>query len=301
MVMPEDVSDLNVVTTKLSEFLHLSPPDIARAIKNSDRPPFQAVAIKRDITWEELSLVKTHRLDLPGMEIGIEPIRKYPGGNVAAHILGYVGEIDKGELSQSRDYKMGDCVGKYGVERTWERYLRGVDGGRQVEVDAVGKELRVLKEVPPIPGHNLILTIDLDLQRYGEKLLGEHAGAIIAMDPASGEILAFCSRPTFLPALFAKGKTTIRNVAHLRYKESNRLRDAALEWKRLGGLVDVLGDGLVVHGWATLSGAVIDPHNDHRLAMSAAIIGLKVPGITIKDEHCVNKSFPVFWDLWDAL
>ncbi len=102
-------------------------------------------------------------------------------------------------------------------------------------------------------------------------------------------------------ALFAKGNTIIRNVAHLRYKESDRLRDTALEWIRLGGLVDVLDDGLVVCGGNVLSGAVIVPHNDHRLAMSGAIIGLKVPGIMIKDEHCVNKSFPAFWDLWDSL
>jgi 3-phosphoshikimate 1-carboxyvinyltransferase len=125
-------------------------------------------------------------------------------------------------------------------------------------------------------------------------------GGLIGVDVDMGDM------PDVVPtlaaiALFAKGKTTIRNVAHLRYKESDRLRDTALEWIRLGGRVDVLGDGLIVHGGNKLSGAEIDPHNDHRLAMSAAIIGLKVPGITIKDAHCVNKSFPAFWNLWDVL
>jgi 3-phosphoshikimate 1-carboxyvinyltransferase len=102
-------------------------------------------------------------------------------------------------------------------------------------------------------------------------------------------------------ALFAKGKTFIRNVAHLRHKESDRLKDTAFEWIGLGGLVDVLDDGLVVHGGNKLSGSEADPHNDHRLAMSVAIIGLKVPGIRIKDENCVEKSFPAFWELWDTL
>jgi penicillin-binding protein 2 len=100
---------------------------------------------------------------------------------------------------------MGDWVGKYGVELTWEKHLRGSDGGRQVEVDAAGKEVRVLKEVQPVPGRNLFLTIDLELQRYAEELLGKQSGVIIAMDPLTGEILAFCSSPAFPPTLFAKG------------------------------------------------------------------------------------------------
>jgi len=102
-------------------------------------------------------------------------------------------------------------------------------------------------------------------------------------------------------ALFAEGKTVIRNVAHLRYKESDRLKDTAIEWVGLGGLVDVLDDGLVIHGGSRLTGSQVDPHNDHRLAMSAAIIGLRVPGVWIKDENCVEKSFPTFWELWDRL
>jgi len=205
MVMPEDVDDLQGLTKRLSRFLHLSASKIEGKIRDRNRPPFQPIKIKGDISWREMSLLKTNRLDLPGVQISIEPIRTYPHGKVAAHILGYVGEIDKEELKSKKGYKMGDCVGKCGVEWAWEGHLRGIDGGRQVEVDAVGKEVRVLREVPPIPGHNLYLTIDLDLQRYAEKLLSERAGAIIAMDPTTGEILAFCSSPSFQPSLFAKG------------------------------------------------------------------------------------------------
>jgi penicillin-binding protein 2 len=205
MVTPEDVDDLAGFTEKLSQVLDLSPEEIMHSIKDPDRPPFQPVAIKKDVSWEELSFIKTYRLDLPGVEIQIEPIRTYPYDTLAAHVLGYVGEINRDELQKRKGYQMGDWIGKSGVEFTWEEHLRGIDGGRQVEVDAVGKEVRVLKEVPPVAGNNLYLTIDLDLQQYGERLLGKRAGVIVAMDPLTGEILAFCSSPSFRPALFAEG------------------------------------------------------------------------------------------------
>ena len=208
MVTPEDVDDLQGLTDKLSPVLNLTAEEITHTFKDRDRPPFQPVAIKKDVSWEELSFIKNHRLDLPGVEIQIEPVRTYPYDTVAAHVLGYVGEINRDELRKRRGYKMGDSIGKSGVEFTWEERLRGIDGGRQVEVDAVGKEVRVLNEVPPVAGNNLYLTIDLDLQQYGEQLLGKRVGAIIAMDPLTGEILALCSSPSFRPALFAEGVST---------------------------------------------------------------------------------------------
>jgi len=114
------------------------------------------------------------------------------------------------------------------------------------------------------------------------------------------------SMPDMVPTLaavaaFAEGATLIRNVVHLRHKESDRLRTVALEWRRLGVRVDEMADGLVVNGGGRLSGAVVDPHDDHRLAMALAILGLRTPGIKIKDEQCVSKSFPDFWRLWDGL
>jgi 3-phosphoshikimate 1-carboxyvinyltransferase len=102
-------------------------------------------------------------------------------------------------------------------------------------------------------------------------------------------------------ALFADGKTMIRNVAHLRHKESDRLGDLAAEWQKMGAHIEVLEDGLVIQGGERLSAAVLNPHDDHRLAMSAAVVGLKTPGIKIEDPECVYKSFPHFWELWDKL
>lgn len=102
-------------------------------------------------------------------------------------------------------------------------------------------------------------------------------------------------------ALFAHGPTTIRNVPHLRHKESDRLKSIAIEWNRLGGRIKELSDGLIIHGGGAISGAVVNPHNDHRLAMGLATIGLRVPGIKIRQEGCVDKSFPAFWELWDSI
>ena len=101
--------------------------------------------------------------------------------------------------------------------------------------------------------------------------------------------------------LFAEGKTVIRNIAHLRHKESDRIHAVRLEWERLGAEVEELEDGLVIHGDTPLKGCLLDPHDDHRLAMSMAVIGLKVEGVTVQNEGCVAKSFPGFWDLWDGL
>lgn len=102
-------------------------------------------------------------------------------------------------------------------------------------------------------------------------------------------------------ALFANDSTAIRNVPHLRYKESDRLRNIALEWGKLGGRVEEVADGLIIRGRTGLRGARVESHDDHRLAMSLAVVALKVPGVRIKDEDCVNKSFPRFWELWDGL
>ena len=102
-------------------------------------------------------------------------------------------------------------------------------------------------------------------------------------------------------ALFAKGRTVIRNVAHLRHKESDRLHDLAIEWGRIGGQVTELPDGLIISGGEALSPAIVNPHDDHRLAMSLAVIGLRVPRLRIRDQDCVKKSFPSFWRLWNGL
>jgi penicillin-binding protein 2 len=124
---------------------------------------------------------------------------------MAAHLLGYVGEISQQELGARQGYRMGDLIGKGGAERYWENYLRGIDGGQQVEVDAVGRKLRVLSEVEETPGNTLVLTVDRDLQLAAERALEDREGAIVALDTRTGDVLAMVSRPAFDPNIFARG------------------------------------------------------------------------------------------------
>ena len=134
----------------------------------------------------------------------------------------------------------------------------------------------------------------------GSDRVAVHGGNLSGIEVDMGDL------PDMVPtlaavALFARGKTIIRNVPHLRHKESDRLQALATEWSRIGGRIEELSDGLIIHGGAPLSGTVVYPHDDHRLAMSLAVVGLRVPDLEVRDQHCVNKSFPSFWALWDSM
>jgi len=144
------------------------------------------------------------------------------------------------------------------------------------------------------------------MEEMGCQIRREADRVIVQGGDLSGVEVDMGAMPDMVPtlaaiALFAEGMTVIRNVSHLRHKESDRLGDTALEWSKLGGRIEELEDGLVIHGKGELTGAEIDPHSDHRLAMSMAMVGLRVPGVRIMDENCVDKSFPTFWNLWDSL
>jgi len=144
------------------------------------------------------------------------------------------------------------------------------------------------------------------LERMGCFVEKESDRVIVRGGTLSGIDEDMSNMPDMVPtlaaiALFAKGKTVIRNVLHLKHKESDRLHALAIEWSRLGGSVEELPDGLVIHGGRPLSGTVMNPYSDHRMAMSLAVVGLRVPRIRIRNEGCVSKSFPGFWELWDRL
>jgi 3-phosphoshikimate 1-carboxyvinyltransferase len=144
------------------------------------------------------------------------------------------------------------------------------------------------------------------LEKMGCSIKREADGVSVRGGRLSGIDADMSSMPDMVPtlaaiALFSQGTTFIRNVHHLRLKESDRLHAIACEWNRLGGRVEEIEDGLIIHGGRKLSGTTVDPHDDHRLAMSLAVMGLKVPGVKIRNEGCVDKSFPQFWELWDTL
>ncbi len=168
-------------------------------------PGYQPIPIKQDITADEQAFIEAHRNELPELETIDEERRLYPRDGFAAHLIGYVGEVSEEDLNQSRYayYQPGDVVGKAGVEATYDQLLRGQDGSRDVIVDSHGREVGYLRTQHAVPGQDLKLTIDIDLQRTAEVALGDASGAVIAMDPRNGEILALVSHPTYDPNAFA--------------------------------------------------------------------------------------------------
>ncbi len=168
-------------------------------------PGYQPIPIKEDVTADEQAFIEAHRNELPELETIEGERRLYPRDGYASHLIGYVGEVSEEDLNQTRyaAYEPGDVVGKGGVEEMYDQVLRGEDGSRDVIVDSHGREVGFLGIQHAIPGQDLRLTIDNDLQRAAELALGDRNGAIVAMDPRTGEILAMVSRPSFDPNLFA--------------------------------------------------------------------------------------------------
>lgn len=222
-LVPEDLKVNPGVVIEVGRLLNIPPEEIEERLKTQKRrAPFKPVKIKSDIGWNELALLESNRVHLPGLIVDVRPRRAYDYGELASHLIGYLGEIDENELKQAKEatYRMGALIGKYGVEYRWEDDLRGVDGGRQIEVDALGREIRPLGTVEPFPGNNLFLTIDLDLQKTAEEAYQDKNGALIAMDPKTGRILAMVSKPSFEPDIFARNilqeewKSLVENPYH---------------------------------------------------------------------------------------
>jgi len=208
VLVPEDSPNLNLTIENLAQLLGQGAAETQSILQQAKgRPPFQEVTVKRDVDWDQLMTLETHQLDLPGVSLTITPRRSYPLGPTLAHLLGYVGEVNEKELTTDPYYRMGDLIGKAGLERRWETSLRGVNGGQQIEVDAVGRKLRVLREVEEVPGDTVTLTIDLDLQKAAEESLGDRDGSLVALDPNTGEILAYVNHPSYDPNQFAHGIT----------------------------------------------------------------------------------------------
>jgi penicillin-binding protein 2 len=192
----------------IAEALHLDVEDLRAKVKRyASGPKYVPIPIKQELTPSELTFVESHRDPdtFPELEVLQAPRRLYPQGGVAAHVLGYVGEISDQELNSPEfaKYSQGDMVGKFGLERQYNDQLIGVDGQRRVIVDSRGREREVLESTEAIPGRALQLTIDLDLQAVAELGLEGKRGAAVALDPRTGEVLAMVSKPAFDPNVFA--------------------------------------------------------------------------------------------------
>jgi penicillin-binding protein 2 len=195
-----------------------------RRFQSRGAPQYQPIAIKEELTPGELAFVDSHKdaNTFPELEVVHVQHRLYPHDGLAAHAIGYVGEVSEAELNEPEfaRFHQGDVIGKDGIERQYNDLLMGVDGQRRVEVDSFGNERHVLDDKEAVPGRNLQLTIDLDLQAVAELTLENRRGAVVALDPRTGEVLAMVSRPAFDPNLFAgrirskDWKDLVDNPAH---------------------------------------------------------------------------------------
>ncbi len=205
-VMPQEVTDKDQLIVTLSRLLTLDPKDLReRWDKARRRSRYQPIILASGLTRDQVEILEENHMFLPGVDVAMQPIRDYPHEQLGAHLFGHLGEMSEQELGSERfkGYNPGDYVGKSGLERSWEKELHGVNGGRQIEVDAMGRLLRTINERNPVPGNSLVLTIDLAIQKQAEVAFGDKAGAAVALDVRTGEVLAFVSNPGFDPALFA--------------------------------------------------------------------------------------------------
>jgi penicillin-binding protein 2 len=205
--------DASEVIPRLASIMGISSAEIEQKVAEQ-KNLYEPVKIATRVSPEIVTKIEEQRLELPGVEISIEPQRQYPNGGILQHVMGYVRQINAEQLAehQSEGYKMGDQFGQTGLEYTYEKYLRGQDGGRQVEVDSMARPVRDLGVKAPVPGNNLVLTIDYNVQKAAEEALERssklalsqgyteaRAGAAVALDVNSGAVLAMASYPTYDP------------------------------------------------------------------------------------------------------
>jgi penicillin-binding protein 2 len=206
LLLRDSSRDLVADADLISQGLHLDPNEVRARIRHfASMPQYQPIFLKEDITPDELQFIEAHRNELPELDTIMSHRRLYPRNGFMAHLIGYVGEVSEDMLNQPQFelYNAGDVVGISGVERQYNTLLMGQNGSRQALVDSHGREVGRLGETEAVPGKPLKLTIDIDLQIAAEEALGDKNGAIVAMDPNTGEILAMVSRPTFDPNDFA--------------------------------------------------------------------------------------------------
>ncbi|HYL80723.1 MAG TPA: penicillin-binding protein 2, partial [Candidatus Acidoferrum sp.] len=206
---PEDVKNPAEVSAVLARVLGTTPEEIVSKLAEGRDRPYQPLLVRKDLDDHMMVAVEERKLDLPGISLRIRPIRAYPSGGIAANLLGYVSEVNQTQLAlkEYQDFRPGENLGQSGVERRFDGFIRGVDGGEQIEVDARGRALRMLNRIEPRSGSNIILTIDKRIQEAAEAAFVGKKGAVVAMNPTTGEILAMVSRPSFDPNLFAQRLT----------------------------------------------------------------------------------------------
>src|SRR5437870_5712869 len=206
LLLRDSLRDLSADADLIAKGLNMNPSEVREHIRKfASMPQYQPIFLKDDITPDELAFVESHRNELPELDTIMAHRRLYPRKGFMAHLVGYVGEVSEDMLNQPQweFYNPGDVVGRSGIELQYNQMLMGKNGARRSIVNSRGKEMQSLSETPAVPGQQLKLTLDIDLQIAAEEALEGKNGAIVAMDPRTGEILAMVSRPSFDPNEFA--------------------------------------------------------------------------------------------------
>lgn len=207
-IVLKDAKPVEQTVKKLSKYINVPESELMSKIKNDKTvSSYKPILLKKDIGRDALAAIEVRKFDLPGVVVDVKPRRHYIERQTAAHLIGYLSEINADELNSGEypGYTVGDYIGKFGIEKIFESFLQGKRGGRQVEVNVMGQVVRNLKTVDAQPGQNLYLTIDLRVQKKAEALLKGVAGAVAAMDPQTGQILALASSPSFDQNIFVDG------------------------------------------------------------------------------------------------
>jgi penicillin-binding protein 2 len=213
-ITPSKAGDLEQTIDALAQIVEIQPRDRRRFKRlREDSRSFDSIPIRTRLTDEEVARFAAQRYRFPGVEIKARLFRNYPMGDLASHVLGYIGRINQREKAAMEDwpeedqanYKGTDYIGKLGIEQSYEKVLHGQTGVEQMETSAGGRAVRRLASHPATPGNTVMLSLDIKLQKLVEDMFGDRRGALVALDPRNGEILAFVSKPTFNPNLFVEG------------------------------------------------------------------------------------------------
>lgn len=272
-ITPSKVRDLQGTIDELATLVDIQPRDRKRFKKlMTESHNFETLMIRSRLSEEEVARFAAQQYRFPGVEIKARLFREYPYSEKTAHLLGYIGRINQAdedrleENDAEANYRGTDYIGKTGLEQYYENELHGTTGIEQVEVDSAGRAVRVLSRTPPVSGNTLILSIDAKLQNIAEQAFGDYRGALVAIDPANGEVLAFVSRPGYDPSLFVDG------IDADSWKELNESPDHPLNNRALRGQYP--------------SGSTIKPF----MALAGLYYNIRSPSHTIGDPGYYTLS-----------
>lgn len=211
-VVPAQAGNMNALFERLTQVVYISPADQRRFKRRAaESSRYASLQLRNNLNDTEAAWFAAHAFQFPGVELRARWVREYPQGQSAAHVVGYIGRIAEGDIEelerggQLGNYRGTDVIGKKGIEKTWEEALHGRTGLEEVEVTAGGRPMRTLRRIDPVPGSDIMLSIDMGLQKVAEEAFEGQRGALVAIDPDTGEVLAFVSQPSFDPNLFVDG------------------------------------------------------------------------------------------------